>query len=373
MTLLTGQNRLAALRFYRILQRKCREFVDQPSPSSSGRNNLILLQPPLDPQRAGGVRITRQAEEARPCTILKLLTQLHRASSASSPTPTPLAEQALLHNWLHQVCHERDDLYRSQGEYFEDMDDDDFDVDEDIPRLWSTVDMLQDAIRMAFRHSPPPSADTFSMLQYNQWAIRAYQLLNQQLDMHRVTSISDCPFTQVRISATSCFIGRSLPFPTTAEVDYHFAYRIRIEHRGSSESMTKNNPAAVATGGTIQLLGRTWNIQEYHPKDDNGDEGNKNEPLVLRPQTVVKQPNGGAVGKLPVLQPGESFEYISGANLKTQRGCMSGAFHFAHVPPDTPFAVVGEYVEAFDAHDKRFEVAVNPFSLTVDEHNETEK
>lgn len=301
-----------------------------------------------------------QAIDATPSGIL-----LH-------PDTARRTEQALLQKWLYQLCHERDDLYDSQGDYFEDINNhDDFDVDEDVPRLWSTVDMLQGAIRMAFRHSPPPSADSFSMLQYNQWAIRAYQLLNQQLDMHRVTSISDCPLTQVRISATSCFIGRSLPFPTTAKVDFHFAYRIRIEHRGSSEAMTKNNPAAVTTGGTIQLLGRTWNIQEYHPSDENGDKGNKNEPLVLRPQTVVNQPNGGAVGKLPVLQPGESFEYISGANLKTKHGCMSGAFHFAHVPPDTPFAVVGEYVEAFDALDKRFEVAVNPFLLTADERNET--
>ncbi len=41
--------------------------------------------------------------------------------------------------------------------------------------------------------------------------------------------------------------------------------------------------------------------------------------------TEVKGP--GVVGEQPVLKPGESFEYTSGAPLNTPSGMMGGAYH----------------------------------------------
>jgi len=70
-----------------------------------------------------------------------------------------------------------------------------------------------------------------------------------------------------------------------------------------------------------------------------------------------------------VLRPGMAFEYMSGCDLATEHGLMSGCFHFARVPSDTPPALVGmTNVEAFspDSELPRFEVPVQPFRLEAD-------
>jgi ApaG protein len=73
---------------------------------------------------------------------------------------------------------------------------------------------------------------------------------------------------------------------------YFWAYRITIENQGSE---------------TVQLLSRHWMITNAR--------GELNE---------VKGP--GVVGKQPVLRPGESFEYTSGAPLNTPWGLMGGSY-----------------------------------------------
>lgn len=73
---------------------------------------------------------------------------------------------------------------------------------------------------------------------------------------------------------------------------YVFAYTIRIHNRGKA-------PA--------QLLGRHWVIT-----DANGQ---------------VREVEGqGVVGEQPWLQPGEDFEYTSGAVLETDIGTMKGSY-----------------------------------------------
>ncbi len=73
---------------------------------------------------------------------------------------------------------------------------------------------------------------------------------------------------------------------------YVFAYTIRIHNRG-----------VVAA----RLLGRHWVIT-----DANGN---------------VKEVEGaGVVGEQPWLQPGEDFEYTSGAVLETDIGTMQGRY-----------------------------------------------
>jgi ApaG protein len=73
---------------------------------------------------------------------------------------------------------------------------------------------------------------------------------------------------------------------------YFWAYRVTIENQGPE---------------TVQLLSRHWMITNAR--------GEFNE---------VKGP--GVVGEQPVLQPGESYQYTSGAPLNTPWGMMGGSY-----------------------------------------------
>jgi ApaG protein len=73
---------------------------------------------------------------------------------------------------------------------------------------------------------------------------------------------------------------------------YFWAYRVTIENQGRE---------------TVQLLSRHWMITNAR--------GELHE---------VKGP--GVVGEQPVLRPGESFEYTSGAPLNTPWGLMGGSY-----------------------------------------------
>jgi ApaG protein len=78
--------------------------------------------------------------------------------------------------------------------------------------------------------------------------------------------------------------------PDTSQ--YFWAYRVIIENHGLE---------------TVQLLSRHWMITNARGE-----------------LTEVKGP--GVVGEQPVLKPGESFEYTSGAPLDTPSGMMGGAY-----------------------------------------------
>ncbi|MEM7096795.1 MAG: Co2+/Mg2+ efflux protein ApaG [Pseudomonadota bacterium] len=78
---------------------------------------------------------------------------------------------------------------------------------------------------------------------------------------------------------------------------YVFAYTITI-----------TNELEVA----CQLLSRHWIIT-----DASGD--------------IEEVEGEGVVGQQPSLQPGESFQYTSGAVLKTPVGSMHGEYHFEDV------------------------------------------
>ena len=72
------------------------------------------------------------------------------------------------------------------------------------------------------------------------------------------------------------------------------------------------------------------------------------------------------VGHLPVIRPGQYFEYMSFTDLATTHGQMSGKFYMAHVPAGTPSAKTGDHVEALKLDDNKFQVKVGPFPLVVD-------
>jgi len=74
--------------------------------------------------------------------------------------------------------------------------------------------------------------------------------------------------------------------------EFMFAYRITLVNHNTY---------------TVQLLSRHWEIF-----DSNGE------------NRVVD--GEGVIGQQPVLTTGESFQYVSGCNLKTEIGKMSGIY-----------------------------------------------
>ncbi len=90
-----------------------------------------------------------------------------------------------------------------------------------------------------------------------------------------------------------------------------WAYHIRIEN-GSDE--------------TVQLLSRHWIITDGRGRIEE-----------------VEGP--GVVGEQPVIEPGRSFDYVSGCPLPTPSGIMRGTYRMV------------------DAGGRSFDIAVPPFSL----------
>lgn len=87
--------------------------------------------------------------------------------------------------------------------------------------------------------------------------------------------------------------------------EYMFAYRITIENQNSF---------------TIKLLKRKWFIFDScaENKDVEGD---------------------GVVGVQPVLQPGQQFQYVSGCNLRSEMGRMSGYYEMENLKDKSSFEV----------------------------------
>jgi ApaG protein len=102
-------------------------------------------------------------------------------------------------------------------------------------------------------------------------------------------STSEAVTHNVRVEVESQYAAeRSQPFQS----EWFFYYTIRITNEGEQ---------------TVQLLSRHWIITDATARVEE-----------------VKGP--GVVGELPVLAPGESFQYTSGCNLKTSAGVMRGTY-----------------------------------------------
>ena len=94
-----------------------------------------------------------------------------------------------------------------------------------------------------------------------------------------------------------------------ARKQYVFAYTITLSNRG-------NVPA--------QLISRHWIIT-----DDDGK---------------VQEVRGlGVVGQQPLLQPGETFEYTSGATLATAIGTMRGTYSMVDEDGETFVTPIPEF------------------------------
>jgi len=95
-------------------------------------------------------------------------------------------------------------------------------------------------------------------------------------------------------------------YSSPSQYHYVFTYRISITNK---------------TNSTIQLLKRHWFIY-----DSTG---------------AMKEVIGnGVVGNQPVIEPGESYEYVSGCNFKSGLGKMKGSYSFKKIIDDQPFEVV---------------------------------
>jgi ApaG protein len=89
------------------------------------------------------------------------------------------------------------------------------------------------------------------------------------------------------------------------ENKFVWAYRVRIHNKGQV---------------TVQLLRRTWHITDGRGR-------------------VINVEGAGVIGELPVLEPGESFEYTSGTPLETPTGFMRGFYHMIATNSGEPFDV----------------------------------
>ena len=103
------------------------------------------------------------------------------------------------------------------------------------------------------------------------------------------SEMSEAVTRNVRVHVESEFApGRSSP----AENKWFFLYTIRITNESAE---------------TVQLLSRHW--------------------IITDAMGEVREVRGpGVVGKQPVLEPGESFEYTSGCDLTTPFGTMRGTY-----------------------------------------------
>lgn len=100
-------------------------------------------------------------------------------------------------------------------------------------------------------------------------------------------------------------------FSNPMQQEFMFAYRITLENHNAF---------------SVQLMRRHWDIfdscGEYREVD--GD---------------------GVVGQQPILTPGETFQYVSGCNLKSEMGKMWGHYFMTNLLDQREFRV---QIPAFD-------------------------
>ncbi|HMP99403.1 MAG TPA: Co2+/Mg2+ efflux protein ApaG [Cyclobacteriaceae bacterium] len=94
-------------------------------------------------------------------------------------------------------------------------------------------------------------------------------------------------------------------YSSPSQHHYVFTYRITIENQSEY---------------TIQLLKRFWQIMDagFNKREVEGD---------------------GVVGQQPVLEPGQIHQYVSGCNLKSGIGKMSGSYTMERIVDGTKISV----------------------------------
>jgi len=107
----------------------------------------------------------------------------------------------------------------------------------------------------------------------------------------------------VKVTVTTNYLP---DYSSPGQQHFVFAYKINIQNNSEF---------------TVKLLRRHWFIH-----DTNG---------------IVREVEGeGVVGQQPVLEPGESHEYVSGCNLKTGIGKMRGTYLMERMVDGRQFNVI---------------------------------
>jgi ApaG protein len=105
--------------------------------------------------------------------------------------------------------------------------------------------------------------------------------------------VSEAVTRNIRVRVDSQFAPERSNPPQSV---WFFLYTIRISNEGPE---------------TVQLLSRHW--------------------IITDALGAVREVSGpGVIGKQPVLQPGESFEYTSGCDLPTPFGSMRGTYQMVN-------------------------------------------
>ena len=93
----------------------------------------------------------------------------------------------------------------------------------------------------------------------------------------------------------------------SSPAQYHFVFTYRISIENISDH-------------TIKIKARHWDIRDttHAKREVDGD---------------------GVVGKQPILEPGEVHQYVSGCNLKSGVGRMSGYYTMERIMDGKPFKV----------------------------------
>lgn len=314
-----AKTRLATLRLYRMLQRSCKDLVPADDGTILLQNDILASDWGKYTFHDNGVddgnknkNNNDDDDEVDTCTAENQTNELIRLFLLWNGAD-PAAGFSKLNDWYDELM---------SGARFHDS------ANAELGACWTTPNHLRETIRFAFRSSSKMSSHNPTELQG--LALRAIQMMQDQHTLWKQSSVSTNSDGLVRVTATSRCLGTVSPVSFAApssplDPKYRFAYRIRVEN--------------VSKDTTVQLLGRYWHIAEEH--DGAGDEdGSSLEPIE------VDAPYTGAVGQLPVLQPGQAFEYVSGTDLATPIGTMMGHFYMATVPSKTRSAKSGDDVVA---------------------------
>ena len=123
----------------------------------------------------------------------------------------------------------------------------------------------------------------------------------------------------VLVSSTTTYIEQQSDIKNNRFV---FAYKITISNQSDQ---------------TVQLLSRHWIIQDAN----------------LKIEEIYGE---GVIGEQPVIKPGESYSYTSGAILETEIGTMEGRYFLISKPKNS--------IEDKSLNTE-FEISIPKFTLTI--------
>ena len=401
---ISDKNRMLSLRLYRMLLRCCKDSgmhdndtdvvtssnssningINNDSSSINNNNNLILMQQAIEPSDWGhheyyvdgnGTAIV----EAKELLQLFIIWNTDQNKNKNDTISNSRNELSKMNDWYETIMMQCSSNYIEFIKAIPELVDDNNIIKTGI--CWTTSKELREAVRIAFRHSvsslstavPSASASvSLSVKDLHGWSIRALQMIQHQMMVWKNQSSSTVSLSSsspsssitttatvqggsgamVRVTATSQFLGTiaqmaGISSNTVLTPKYRFAYRIRVENISSSQQSNNNNVNSNNT--TVQLLGRYWHITEEQEKEERTssslsslllDEKQEHEPESE--PIIVDAPYTGAVGELPVLKPGDVFQYVSGTDLTTPNGKIYGYFNMAVVPKKTRSGKAGD-------------------------------